>query len=458
MTAPLIAHLAPPVASACKVLSRAVFGTVHSGTLAWPTLSATAGIPFGPIFLGFGVAFQLLLLVAVFLLVLRHARTMEQLRRIGDAASALARGDRHARARISEGPLARFSQLFDDMATLLTTELRSLKETQKEIEQLIATDRLTGVGNRRLFEQQADTECARAKRYGIPVSLILFDVDHFKTINDTYGHQVGDAVLITLTRRVSSRLRDTDALARWGGEEFAILAPCTTTAGAEVLAEKVRAAVDGEDFDVVGKVTVSLGIAQLLPGDTPARWIARADNRLYDAKQAGRNRLMSSREAEQDSRPMILVWGEQFLVHQSIVDAQHAEIFRLANELILSPKEAPKEHVLQRFDTLFDYVAKHFLAEEQVLLDHGCPGNAIEAHSQLHHGVLAQASALRRRITQGLASTTEVGDFMLRRISVGHILGADLPLFSTLVTSATVTLQEPRRSSLPGRLKNAVAK
>lgn len=452
--APLIAYLALPVASASRAAPRVAFETPCLGALAVPTLSVTAGGPSGFFFLVFGVLVQLALLLALVLLVLRHVRTTEQLRRIGDAASALARGDRHARARISGGPLARFGQLFDDMATLLTTEIRNLRESQKELEQLIATDRLTGVGNRRSFEQQADAECARAKRYGIPVSLILFDVDNFKAINDNYGHQVGDAVLLTLTRRVSNRLRDTDALARWGGEEFAILAPCTTTAGAEVLAEKVRSVVDGEDFDLVGKVTISLGIAQLLPGEAPARWIARADNRLYEAKQAGRNRLVSSREPEQDSRPMILVWGEEFLVHDAVVDAQHAEIFRLSNELILSPKEAPREQVLQHFDTLIDCMAKHFGTEEQILLDHGSSALELEAHSQLHHGILAQAATLRRRLAEGRASISEVGDFMMRRVSVGHMLNADLPLFSKLATSATLTVKEPR-SAAPGRAKSA---
>jgi diguanylate cyclase (GGDEF)-like protein/hemerythrin-like metal-binding protein len=344
------------------------------------------------------------------------------------------------------------------MATLLTHEIRSLRDTQRELEQLVATDRLTGVGNRRHFEQQAEAECARARRYGIPVTLILFDVDDFKRINDAFGHQVGDSVLITLTRRVASRLRDTDAIARWGGEEFAIVAPCTTSSGAEVLADKIRAAVAGEDFDVVGRVTISLGIAQLFPDESTPGWIGRADDRLYEAKRAGRNRVVSSVQPEQAAECSMLVWGEQFLVHHPVVDAQHAEIFRLTNEILLDPPDRPLEASLRRFDALLDNVAKHFLSEERVLLEHGCEAQALALHAEMHHGLLAQATDLRQRLSQRTALVSEVGDFMIRRIAVGHVLDVDLPLFASLTTSMTVPVQEGSRPSLRLRLRSALSK
>src|SRR5512138_1878505 len=120
------------------------------------------------------VLLQLLLLAALILLLTRHFRTKEQLRSLMEAAQAIARGDRLTRSRLSEGPLAPFGQTFDDMVTLLSNEIRSLRSAQRELEQLVATDRLTGVANRRHFEQLAEVESARVKRYGIPASLILF--------------------------------------------------------------------------------------------------------------------------------------------------------------------------------------------------------------------------------------------------------------------------------------------
>lgn len=441
--------------SAHAEVSGSLKDTIERALSQW--LASAHGTLFLPVVLA--ALAQIVLLVLVVLLVLRQLRTAEQLRRLNDAAAALGRGDRNARAGLTEGPLSRFGQAFDDMATLMTREIRSLRDSQRELEQLVATDRLTGVGNRRHFEQQAEAECARARRYGIPVTLILFDVDDFKHINDAFGHQVGDAALITLTRRVASRLRDTDAIARWGGEEFAILAPCTTSAGAEVLADKIRAVVADEDFDVVGRVTISLGIAQLLPDESTPRWIGRADDRLYEAKRAGRNRVVSSVQPETHLAASMLVWGEQFLVHHPLVDAQHAEIFRLSNELILDPAARSLDLTLRQFDVLFDAVAKHFIAEEQVLLDHGCPGRALSTHAEMHHGLLAQVAELRRRLAQRTATVSEVGDFMIRRIAVGHMLDADLPLFASLTTSVTVPVhEEGARPSLRLRLKSAIAK
>jgi diguanylate cyclase (GGDEF)-like protein/hemerythrin-like metal-binding protein len=400
---------------------------------------------------------QLVGLSLLVVLLIRHFRTAEQLRRLTDAASAISRGDRQARAALSNsGPLGEFGQTFDNMAGLVANEIRSLRATQRELEQLVATDRLTGVGNRRQFEQQTDAESGRAKRYGIPASLILFDVDHFKRINDRYGHQVGDAVLVNLTRRVAHSLRDTDCIARWGGEEFAVLTPCTPVSGAEVLAEKIRRVVAEDDFDVVGRVTISVGVTQLRPGETAAHWIARADQLLYEAKRAGRNRVHSSENDADPPIPFVLVWGDQFLVHHAEIDAEHAEIFRLANELILGEKDGPKSAIMARFDALLDQVAAHFRSEETILAGYDCPSADLAEHTLLHQGLLAQATDLRRRLEEGAIGLSEVGDFVVRRIAVGHLLTEDLPLFASLADSATIAVKDNRPPSLRVRLQRAI--
>ena len=108
----------------------------------------------------------------------------------------------------------------------------------------------------------------------------MLDVDHFKRINDRYGHTVGDTVLIAMTRRISARLRDTDSIVRWGGEEFAVVTPCTTISGAEVLAEAMRRVVADEPFEIAGRVTISLGVAQLSPTESATQWVSRADQVL----------------------------------------------------------------------------------------------------------------------------------------------------------------------------------
>lgn len=167
----------------------------------------------------------------------------------------------------------------------------ALEALAAELSQQASTDSLTGLSNRLDFDRKLLLEIARAERYDTPLSLILFDVDHFKRVNDRFGHQTGDHVLVELSAIIKSRLRKTDFLARWGGEEFAIIVPHGEIAAAVTLAETLREAVEQSDFAEVGNLTCSFGVAELGFGDEPADLLARADAGLYEAKQEGRNRV-----------------------------------------------------------------------------------------------------------------------------------------------------------------------
>ncbi len=169
---------------------------------------------------------------------------------------------------------------------------QALQAANTELQHLATTDRLTGLWNRHYFEEAVAAEIRRVARYSEqPLSLLLFDIDHFKSINDTHGHLVGDQVLIALTHRVRQHLRATDVLARWGGEEFVVLLPHTGGEEAVRLAEKLRQLVAGEPFPEVGQVTSSFGVAEFRPGETCDLWLKRVDDALYAAKTAGRNRV-----------------------------------------------------------------------------------------------------------------------------------------------------------------------
>lgn len=164
-----------------------------------------------------------------------------------------------------------------------------LERKTARLERIAATDRLTGAANRASFEERLLAEQQRPDR--APFSVLLFDVDGFKRINDTWGHARGDAVLKTLVARTRASLRSTDTLARWGGEEFAVLLPQTEVAEARLVAEKVRQAVAQEAFERVGEVTASFGVAMAAGGESGTSLLARADEALYRAKRNGRNRV-----------------------------------------------------------------------------------------------------------------------------------------------------------------------
>jgi diguanylate cyclase (GGDEF)-like protein len=171
----------------------------------------------------------------------------------------------------------------------VTRDISDRRRLEEELNRLAVTDPLTGVWNRRQGQQLLDSGLAEARRYGTDVSLLMLDIDHFKAINDEHGHQVGDAVLVELCRRLSAHLRPSDALVRWGGEEFVILARHTDLDAATSLAEKLRALVAATPLDGAGTITVSIGVAHLEPSDDVDRWLFRVDQAMYEAKAAGRN-------------------------------------------------------------------------------------------------------------------------------------------------------------------------
>jgi diguanylate cyclase (GGDEF)-like protein len=173
-------------------------------------------------------------------------------------------------------------------------QLEKRLELQNEAEGLkirATTDRLTGLFNRAKFDEQLLSEIARAQRYTTPFSLVLYDIDHFKEVNDAYGHQMGDHVLVGLSEIVARGLREVDFLARWGGEEFVVLLPGCSREMAGLAAEKLRAAIASTTFDPVGSITSSFGVAEFNDGDTAESLMARADNALYRAKMNGRDRV-----------------------------------------------------------------------------------------------------------------------------------------------------------------------
>ncbi|MBC8078633.1 MAG: GGDEF domain-containing protein [Chloroflexales bacterium] len=152
-------------------------------------------------------------------------------------------------------------------------------------------DYLTGVANRRAIVHTLENALDHAHKRRAKVSVILLDIDHFKLINDTFGHNVGDNVLIQVASLLNEHLRASDELGRWGGEEFVIVADATDATEAARLAERLRALVAGHRFEPVGQLTASFGVAVSLPHDTTAMLVKRADQALYQAKQLGRNRV-----------------------------------------------------------------------------------------------------------------------------------------------------------------------
>ena len=161
----------------------------------------------------------------------------------------------------------------------------------RELERQAATDPLTGICNRLRFGELMEKELTRALRYETPLALIMFDIDHFKVINDSLGHQAGDLVLQELSQKVASHIRQLDVFARWGGEEFMVLVPNSDLEDGAQLAEKLRAMVASSSFSCGKQISCSFGVTRFREGDTMETLAQRADAAMYQAKRQGRNRV-----------------------------------------------------------------------------------------------------------------------------------------------------------------------
>jgi len=183
--------------------------------------------------------------------------------------------------------------------SLLAAVLTVIYRQRHDLETLATTDALTDIANRRQTIATGAHEVARTLRYAKPLSVLMIDIDHFKVVNDTWGHRTGDRVLQSIARTMQSMVRDQDSVGRIGGEEFAVILPETTLPGAQAIAERMRTAIQAtsaatSDGDQAVYVTVSVGVATLLPGESEFDTVlARADEALYRAKTSGRNRVVT---------------------------------------------------------------------------------------------------------------------------------------------------------------------
>jgi diguanylate cyclase (GGDEF)-like protein len=162
----------------------------------------------------------------------------------------------------------------------------------KELEQMASTDTLTKLFNRHKLNDVLEKEMALSSTIASPLSIIFIDIDHFKEVNDTHGHDVGDKVLIDIANIISSTTRVGDIAARWGGEEFMVTLQATDAAHASILAEKLRVAVESFEFAIVGNLTVSLGVTEYRANENEESFLKRVDKALYEAKESGRNRVV----------------------------------------------------------------------------------------------------------------------------------------------------------------------
>jgi diguanylate cyclase (GGDEF)-like protein len=269
--------------------------------------------------------------------------TYERMLRLADIASAVDLEDYVARRlrwvqsgdstpmdlRMTDGTVLRchLAVLPEGGRMLIYSDVTDIVRNAQELERLATTDGMTGIYNRRHFLALADIEWSRTCRYNRPLSFMIFDVDYFKSINDQFGHQAGDDVIVHLANVASSCKRAPDVLARIGGEEFALLLPETDLLQAQAMAERLRSEVASRPLTSASQsipATVSIGIAERSPEITSMTQLMRAaDGALYEAKRTGRNRIVSTLSERQTVQPDLPANNAQSLSEQGRPEVAH---------------------------------------------------------------------------------------------------------------------------------------
>ena len=196
------------------------------------------------------------------------------------------------------------NRALEERLVLSKTQISSLQQSLEAIRAESLTDPLTGLGNRKYFDRSIEAMVQAALASGEPLSLLMFDIDHFKSFNDSYGHLTGDQVLRLVSMSLKQTIKGQDITARYGGEEFAVVLPNTALRQALTVADHIRRAVMSKELkkkstgEILGRVTISVGVSMLKPDDDTHSLIERADACLYAAKRAGRNRVVCEADPE----------------------------------------------------------------------------------------------------------------------------------------------------------------
>ncbi len=304
-------------------------------------------------------------------------------------------------------------------------------ETANRLEYEMTIDNLTGLYNRSYFHKRTNEEMLKANANHTPISMIIADIDHFKYVNDTWGHPVGDDVLVVFSRLLGEQIRKSDILSRLGGEEFVVILPNSKSQDAMKVAEKMRLAVANYEFPIISKVTASFGVAQMELNESLRSWYKRTDDAMYIAKSNGRNCVVGSNETvtlETISTSPYFEWVADWESGNGEIDNQHRSIVEMGNSLIfMFQSNVPYEIIIKQVDKIIKHISQHFYYEEKILYNLQFP--AYEEHCALHRDIIMKAQELKKRFQDGEVKSIALASFLVDDFIVGHMAKADAKFF-----------------------------
>ncbi|MEJ2201126.1 MAG: diguanylate cyclase, partial [Desulfuromonadaceae bacterium] len=317
----------------------------------------------------------------------------------------------------------------------------------EELEHRAHTDFLTQLANRRYFLELAENELRRALRFRKEVALRMLDIDHFKPINDSYGHKICDLVLHTVAKTLRQTLRRIDVVGRFGGEEFAVVLPETGGQAALETAERLRLAIAAAETTLEDegalRVSVSIGGAVFSEGANDVETLLkRADEALYVAKRGGRNQVRMAEpspglgESEVAADFVKWTWHTAYESGHALIDTQHRMLFRHVDDLFVAVlSNHSKERVRWVIKEMLADVGQHFASEEVVMAESGFPG--VSEHAENHRQLLEKAQELVQLFDADNLGVGELFQFLAHELIAGHMLREDRKFFPFLPPGAT---------------------
>ncbi|HJW57094.1 MAG TPA: diguanylate cyclase, partial [Burkholderiaceae bacterium] len=312
------------------------------------------------------------------------------------------------------------------------THMRVEQELEREraaAERASWTDKLTGLWNRAHFEAEVERRLREADRFGDALSLLMFDIDHFKLVNDRFGHLIGDEVLRDVASRASNCFRSTDLLCRWGGEEFVAVLRAPLEA-ATIAADKLRLSIASQSFAVAGQVTISIGVADRRIEEDFSAWMLRADQALYRAKANGRNRVEQEANHDAPPSPVYMRWNPAFLTGDPVLDEQHKALFEKATLLFEKCAISDRDSAITLLQQILDHADRHYRYEEHILQMNKYP--LLGEHSEEHRRLRERGSQMLADISANKLGLDAILDFVVKDIVLGHIAEEDARYISFL--------------------------
>ncbi|HEX7509320.1 MAG TPA: diguanylate cyclase [Polyangia bacterium] len=329
-------------------------------------------------------------------------------------------------------------------------DITELRRAEGAFRDLSFRDPLTKLPNRRLLRDRLHSAVARARREGRKVAVLFIDLDGFKPINDTEGHETGDWLLKAVAQRLSECLREYDTAARLGGDEFVILLPdLTQSEDAAQVAERIRTSLASPfltDDKRRLEISASIGVSLFPDHAESARDLLHAsDEAMYSAKKSGRNRVVHSRRlatptpvtvADSTSGLVNLTWDASFASGNAFIDAEHGELFRHSNQLLdLTTRPGMKtQNARVSLLRLVHSVEAHFQHEERILKQVGYPGLA--GHAARHRALMDRAQELCDRTNDSSILVVDILNFVVAEMIHGHVVSEDRDYFPFLKGAA----------------------